>query len=65
MYYRGAQAAVVVYDITNQNSFERAKSWVNELQEKANTSGVIALAGNKVDLAGQRAVSFEVMCSNL
>ncbi|VDP26930.1 unnamed protein product [Schistosoma margrebowiei] len=59
MYYRGAQAAVVVYDITNQNSFERAKSWVNELQEKANTSGVIALAGNKVDLEGQRAVSFE------
>ncbi|CAI2725440.1 unnamed protein product [Schistosoma spindalis] len=59
MYYRGAQAAVVVYDITNQNSFERAKSWVNELQEKANTGGVIALAGNKVDLEGQRAVSFE------
>ncbi|CAH8474244.1 unnamed protein product [Heterobilharzia americana] len=59
MYYRGAQAAVVVYDITNSSSFERAKSWVNELKEKANTPQVIALAGNKVDLEGQRAVSFE------
>ncbi|CAH8467885.1 unnamed protein product [Heterobilharzia americana] len=56
---QGAQAAVVVYDITNSSSFERAKSWVNELKEKANTPQVIALAGNKVDLEGQRAVSFE------
>ncbi|CAH8466159.1 unnamed protein product [Schistosoma turkestanicum] len=62
MYYRGSQAAVVVYDITNQNSYERAKTWVNELRERANTAEVIALAGNKVDLEGQRAVPFEVMC---
>ncbi|VDQ06593.1 unnamed protein product [Trichobilharzia regenti] len=59
MYYRGAQAAVVVYDITNPSSFERAKSWVHELNEKANTAKVIALAGNKVDLEEQRAVPFE------
>merc|ERR1712178_567208 len=34
MYYRGAAAAVVVYDITNADSFARAKSWVKELQSK-------------------------------
>merc|ERR1712195_323291 len=33
MYYRGAAAAVVVYDITNADSFQRAKSWVKELQK--------------------------------
>lgn len=34
MYYRGAQAAIVVYDIQNQDSFERAKNWVKELQRQ-------------------------------
>ena len=32
MYYRGAQAAIVVYDITNADTFARAKTWVKELQ---------------------------------
>jgi len=50
MYYRGAQAAIVVYDITNYDSFERAKSWVNELQRQGNPNIVIAMAGNKLDL---------------
>ncbi|KAG7271929.1 hypothetical protein CRUP_027432 [Coryphaenoides rupestris] len=35
MYYRGAQAAIVVYDITNEESFVRAKNWVKELQRQA------------------------------
>lgn len=34
MYYRGAQAAIVVYDITKTDSFERAKTWVKELQRQ-------------------------------
>ena len=36
MYYRGAQAAIVVYDITNTDSLERAKNWVKELQRQVN-----------------------------
>ncbi|VEL13640.1 unnamed protein product [Protopolystoma xenopodis] len=56
MYYRGAQAAVVVYDITNSESFQRAKGWVSELNEKSTAVKVIALAGNKSDLYTQRAV---------
>ncbi|KAG5644751.1 hypothetical protein DXG03_007880 [Asterophora parasitica] len=50
MYYRNAQAAVVVYDITKATSLEKAKSWVKELQRQANPNIVIALAGNKLDL---------------
>ena len=34
MYYRGAQAAIVVYDITNADTFTRAKNWVKELQRQ-------------------------------
>ena len=60
MYYRGAQAAIVVYDVTSTDTFARAKTWVKELQRQANPNIVIALAGNKADLAGKRAVDFEV-----
>ena len=56
MYYRGAAAAVVVYDITSAASFQRAKSWVKELQRQANPNIVIALAGNKLDLEQSRQV---------
>ncbi|KAG5831810.1 hypothetical protein ANANG_G00283330 [Anguilla anguilla] len=59
MYYRGAQAAIVVYDITNADTFTRAKNWVKELQQQASPSIVIALAGNKADLASNRAVDFQ------
>lgn len=56
MYYRGAAAAIVVYDITSPDSFSRAKSWVRELQRQGNPNIVIALAGNKADLASKRKV---------
>lgn len=57
MYYRNAQAAVVVYDVTKATSLEKAKSWVKELQRQANPNIVIALAGNKVDLVQPSASS--------
>ena len=60
MYYRGAQAAIVVYDITSQDSFHRAKNWIQELTEKATSVKVIALAGNKSDLGAQREVPTSV-----
>lgn len=56
MYYRGAQVAIVVYDITSQDTFVRAKTWVKELQRQASPNIVIALAGNKSDLADKRLV---------
>ncbi|XP_028559602.1 ras-related protein Rab-5C [Podarcis muralis] len=59
MYYRGAQAAIVVYDITNMDTFVRAKNWVKELQRQASSNIVISLAGNKADLASKRAVDFQ------
>lgn len=62
MYYRGAAAAVIVYDITNAYSFDRAKAWVNELQthDQGMKRIVIALAGNKLDLQENRQVPTHV-----
>ncbi|CAN7070867.1 unnamed protein product [Brassica oleracea var. botrytis] len=60
MYYRGAAAAIIVFDVTNQASFERAKKWVQELQAQVgNTNMVMALAGNKSDLLDAKKVSAE------
>ncbi|TKA61249.1 hypothetical protein B0A55_11000 [Friedmanniomyces simplex] len=50
MYYRNAQAALVVYDVTKASSLVKAKHWVAELQRQASPGIVIALVGNKVDL---------------
>ena len=44
MYYRGAAAAVVVYDITSEQSFERAKKWIIELRQLVCSTIAIAIA---------------------
>ncbi|KAK4974714.1 GTP-binding protein of the rab/ypt [Elasticomyces elasticus] len=54
MYYRNANCAVVVYDITQAASLDKAKSWVKELQRQANENIIIALAGNKADLVTEQ-----------
>jgi Ras-related protein Rab-5C len=59
MYYRNANCAVVVYDITQTASLEKARSWVRELQRQADPSIIIALCGNKTDLNARRQVSQE------
>jgi Ras-related protein Rab-5C len=59
MYYRGAAAAIIVYDITNLDSFTRAKKWVQELQKQGNPNMVVAFAGNKADLEDKRKVTAE------
>lgn len=53
MYYRNAQSALVVYDLTKPTSLIKAKHWVAELQRQASPGIVIALVGNKLDLANE------------
>lgn len=60
MYYRGAAAAIIVFDITSSDSFDRAKKWVQELQKQGNPNLVMALAGNKADLEDKRKVTAEM-----
>lgn len=56
MYYRNANCAVVVYDVTNESSLLKAKYWVNELKKYSlkNKDIVIALVGNKIDLKDRK-----------
>lgn len=57
MYYRNAQAALVVYDLTKPTSLTKAKHWVAELQRQASPGIVIALVGNKLDLCAESSSS--------
>ncbi|GER35182.1 Ras-related small GTP-binding family protein [Striga asiatica] len=56
LYYRGAAVAVVVYDITSPESFNKAQYWVKELQKHGSPDIVLALVGNKADLHEKREV---------
>lgn len=58
-YYRGAHGIIVVYDITDRESFDNVKQWLNEIA-KHGTEGVkVLLVGNKCDLADKRDVSYD------
>ena len=50
---------MVVFDITNAESFAKAKTWVKELQRMGNPNMIMSLAGNKADLGDHRAVTHE------
>ncbi|XP_072177772.1 ras-related protein Rab-21-like [Diadema setosum] len=56
-FFRNAAVALLVYDITDKESFEVVKYWMNELKEKAPRDILIFVIGNKSDLESQRAVS--------
>eukprot|EP01064_Diplonema_japonicum_P026098 TRINITY_DN3750_c0_g1_i1.p1 TRINITY_DN3750_c0_g1~~TRINITY_DN3750_c0_g1_i1.p1 ORF type:complete len:230 (+),score=109.86 TRINITY_DN3750_c0_g1_i1:59-691(+) len=58
-YYRGAHCIVLVYDVTNRESFDNIKMWMKEVQNYAKSDVSMLLIGNKADLAIQRQVPKE------
>ena len=50
MYYRNAAAAIVVYDITSEATFDVLQEWITELHRLGPQNIVLAIAGNKCDL---------------
>ncbi|XP_046682635.1 ras-related protein Rab-31 [Homalodisca vitripennis] len=59
MYYRNANAALLVFDITHYYTFTSIKSWVKELQRNVEEPLVLCIVGNKTDLEHQRKVPKE------
>ena len=58
-YYRGAHGIIVVYDITDQMSFNNVRQWLQEIARYANESVTTLLVGNKCDLHTKRTVPYE------
>ncbi|KAJ3648404.1 hypothetical protein Zmor_020209 [Zophobas morio] len=57
MFYRNANAALIVFDITSQQSFESMQGWVVELQRNVESPMVLCVVGNKIDLSKNREVT--------
>ncbi|KAH8264950.1 hypothetical protein KR038_008671 [Drosophila bunnanda] len=58
-YYRGAMGIMLVYDITQEKSFENIKNWIRNIEENASADVEKMLLGNKCELHDKRQVSKE------
>jgi len=56
-YYRGAHGIIMVYDVTNYESFEHVEEWLNEVNRHASESTLKLLVGNKADLQDDKKVA--------
>ena len=57
-YYRGAHGIILVYDVTNRESFDNIVNWVDNIERYSKNPRLI-LIGNKTDLPNKRVVSYE------
>ena len=56
-YYKGSHGIILIYDVTNLQTFENVKNWVNQIREEASTKVVIYIAANKIDMETERKVT--------
>jgi len=59
-YYRGAHGIIVVYDVTDPDTFTNVKQWLQEIDRYACEGVNKLLVGNKNDLANKKAVEYSV-----
>ncbi|XP_061184471.1 ras-related protein Rab6 isoform X2 [Saccostrea echinata] len=58
-YIRDSSVAVVVYDITNANSFQQTSKWIDDVRTERGSDVIIMLVGNKTDLSDKRQITTE------
>ncbi|KAI7789670.1 ras-related protein Rab-21 [Triplophysa rosa] len=59
IYYRDSNGAILVYDVTDEDSFQKVKNWVKELRKMLGNEICLCIVGNKIDLEKERHVSVE------
>lgn len=58
-YIRDSSVAVIVFDVTNKESFENTGKWIDEVRQERGDDVIVAMVGNKTDLAEKRKVTRE------
>ena len=49
-YYKGANGIILIYDVTNLQSYENVKNWIAQIKESASQNVIVYLVGNKIDV---------------
>ena len=60
-YLQGANGIILVCDVTNKDSFDKLKTWLNDAQINVSTETEMIIVGNKIDLIEKRKVKFETL----
>ena len=60
-YYKGAKGAMIIYDVTNQSSFDNVDKWFNEIKDKAAKNTNLIIIGNKTDLTDKKVINSETL----
>ncbi len=58
-YYKNSVCAIIVYDITNKESFNNIQNWIEDCKNQCPKTIFFVLVGNKNDLENERKVSFD------
>lgn len=58
-YIKGANGIILIYDVTNNNSFEGIKNWIKQIKDTVNSRVCVALVANKIDKENERVISKE------
>lgn len=58
-YYKGSNGVIIVYDVTNRESFNNVGKWIDDLRQYAALDVSILLVGNKNDLGSSVVVSYD------
>ena len=57
--YRNSSLAIIIYSVTNKNSFQHVENWIKELKLNSSKNIKIILVGNKCDLVSERKISYQ------
>ena len=58
-YYKGANGIILIYDVTNPQTFDNVKGWISQIREEANQNVLIYIVGNKIDMKEERKIKTE------
>lgn len=58
-YYRGVQGIILVFDLTDKNSYEKIDDWLKEIDKNCDSKHSTIIIGNKSDIISERLISFK------
>ena len=58
-YFKGSQGIILIYDVTNRQTFENLKNWISQIREEATQNEIIYIVANKIDMEDGRIINKE------